>query len=88
MLVLLLVLTTFILCPDEGDAVKPGLKLAALGPKRVKGTYQYNDTLGIQFDIRLSSVEMKTLKGDALAAYLKLARDANYFQIADQGFLR
>ena len=73
---------------DEMAAANPHLKLTAFGPKRVKGTYQYNELLGIKFDIRPLSMEMKTLNGELLASYMKLDNSTDYFQITDQGFVR
>jgi hypothetical protein len=77
------------LYPEQGSVIKPiGLKFSEFGPSHIKGKYLYVDSLGLQFDIRPGLMNINSLNGKTIARYMKLARDTEYFQIADRGFLR
>jgi len=56
-------------------------------PSPVKGCYNYNQTLGICFDVRKSSMKLLKITGEKIVFYMDLGPNMFYYQVVDQGFI-
>ena len=63
------------------------LRLTAYSEKQVKGCYNYNQTLGICFDVRKSSMKLLKITGEKIVFYMDLGPNMFYYQVVDQGFI-
>ena len=65
-----------------------GLRLlTTYSEKQVKGCYNYNQTLGICFDIRKSAMKLLKTTGEKIVFYMELGPNMFYYQVVDQGFI-
>jgi len=72
---------------DLRASVPQGLRLTAYSEKQVKGCYNYNQTLGICFDVRKSSMKLLKTAGEKIVFYMDLGPNMFYYQVVDQGFI-
>ena len=49
--------------------------------------YNYNQTLGICFDVRKSSMQLLKTTGEKIVFYMELGPNMFYYQVVDQGFI-
>ena len=68
-------------------SVPQGLRLTTYSEKQVKGCYNYNQTLGICFDVRKSSMQLLKTTGEKIVFYMQLGPNMFYYQVVDQGFI-
>ena len=73
---------------DLKGSVPQGLRLTSYSEKQVKGCYSYNQTLGICFDVRKSSMKLLKTTGETIVFYMDLGPNMFYYQVVDQGFIR
>ena len=72
---------------DLEASVPQGLRLTTYSEKQVKGCYNYNQTLGICFDVRKSSMQLLKTTGEKIVFYMELGPNMFYYQVVDQGFI-
>ena len=72
---------------DLEASVPQGLRLTTYFEKQVKGCYNYNQTLGICFDVRKSSMTLLKTTGEKIVFYMELGPNMFYYQVVDQGFI-
>ena len=72
---------------DIEASLPQGLRLTAYSEKQVKGCYNYNQTLGICFDVRKRSMKLLKTTGEKIVFYMKLGPNMFYYQVVDQGFI-
>ena len=72
---------------DLEASLPQGLHLTAYSEKQVKGCYNYNQTLGICFDVRKSSIKLLKTTGEKIVFYMDLGPNMFYYQVVDQGFI-
>lgn len=72
---------------DLEGSVPQGLRLTSYSEKQVKGCYSYNQTLGICFDVRKSSMKLLKTTGEKIVFYMDLGPNMFYYQVVDQGFI-
>ena len=77
-----------VVASSDAEAFVPqGLRLTTYSEKQVKGCYSYNQTLGICFDVRKSSMNLLKTTGEKIVFYMDLGPDMFYYQVVDQGFI-
>lgn len=79
--------TISVMASSDLEASVQGLHLTTYSEKQVKGCYNYNQTLGICFDIRKRSMKLLKTTGEKIVFYMKLGPNTFYYQIVDQGFI-
>ena len=72
---------------DSEASVPQGLRLTTYSEKQVKGCYNYNQTLGICFDVRKSAMKLLKTTGEKIVFYMELSPNMFYYQVVDQGFI-
>ena len=72
---------------DLQVSVTQGLHLTTYSQKQVKGCYNYNQTLGICFDVRKSSMQLLKTTGEKIVFYMKLGLNTFYYEVENQGFI-
>lgn len=55
--------------------------------KEVKGCYNYNQTLGICFDVRKGFMKLLKKTGETIVFYQKLGSNMFYYDVLAQGFI-
>ena len=64
-----------------------GVNLESHSEQQVKGCYNYNQTLGICFDVPKGFMKLLKKTGEAIVFYQELGLNMPYYNILDQGFI-
>ncbi|KAL9955003.1 hypothetical protein ACROYT_G042597 [Oculina patagonica] len=87
MLLVAATLCSVVSSSDSENTVPQELRFQNYSEQRVKGCYNYNQTLGICFDVRRGAMKLLKTTGKAIVTYMKLGPNIFYYQVVDQGFI-
>lgn len=85
-LVTAIVLCSLMLRSDCKPTVQ-GLRLDSYSEQKVKGCYNYNQTLSICFDVGKHFMKLATKPGEEIVFHLELGPNMFYYNVLGQGFM-
>ena len=86
--VLLAIVTLFsIVAISDSTPVPQGLRLMSYSEEEVKGCYEYNQTLGVCFDVKKGSMKIQKTTGEVIVYYEELGPGVFFYQVLEQAFV-
>ena len=67
--------------------VTQGLRLVSYSEEEVKGCYEYNQTLGVCFDVKKGSMKIQKTTGEVIVYYEELGPGVFFYQVLEQAFV-
>ena len=72
---------------SDSTPVTQGLRLLSYSEEEVKGCYEYNQTLGVCFDVKKGSMKIQKTTGEVIVYYEELGPGMFFYQVLEQAFV-
>ena len=72
---------------SDSTPVTQGLHLLSYSEEEIKGCYEYNQTLGVCFDVKKGSMKIQKTAGEVIVYYEELGPGMFFYQVLEQAFV-
>ena len=86
-MLLALVTLLSVVAISDSTPVTQRLRLKSYSEEEVKGCYEYNQTLGVCFDVKKGSMKIQKTSGEGIVYYEELGPEMFFYQVLEQAFV-